>query len=197
MNNEVDDVVLKECTPPNFEYFSKPRGNSRHGGIAMFIRCGSKDDVKCTDVNVNYANLTMECMHATIRFIDSSSICFLGIYRPPKSESFVNFLGDLKEVYLDVILSGKVDEVILLGDFNVHVDILNDNHHRSLKNTMLELGLTQHVNFATHTAGHTLDLVITSDKSSVVEDIHQSNIVNSDHVAILVTTNIGLKLIIS
>ena len=51
--------------------------------------------------------------------------------------------------------------VIILGDFNLHVNDHNDDHAMSFIKTTQALALEQHVKFPTHTSGNMLDLVFT------------------------------------
>jgi len=51
--------------------------------------------------------------------------------------------------------------ILLLGDFNIHVDAVCSNTNQLL--SVFEcFNLTQHVHFSTHTCGHILDLICTS-----------------------------------
>ena len=64
--------------------------------------------------------------------------------------------GDLVEQ--SSTLSGKL---VILGDFNVHVDSSRDSESAQLSTLFESFGLVQHVYGSTHISGHTLDLLIT------------------------------------
>ena len=51
--------------------------------------------------------------------------------------------------------------VIILGDFNLHVNDFNDDNAMYFIESTQALALEQHVNFPTHTSGNTLYLVFT------------------------------------
>ena len=51
--------------------------------------------------------------------------------------------------------------VIIMGDFNLHVDDPSDTEAKKFCDMLDSLGLEQHVKHPTHIQGHTLDLVIT------------------------------------
>ena len=51
--------------------------------------------------------------------------------------------------------------LIIAGDFNIHVNDSCDNSAKSFINLLSSSGLQQHIHGATHTKGHTLDLLIT------------------------------------
>ena len=57
--------------------------------------------------------------------------------------------------------------VVVCGDFNIHVDQPNDVHAMRLSQLLQSFDCQQHVDQPTHTAGHTLDLVITHTHTSV------------------------------
>ena len=54
---------------------------------------------------------------------------------------------------------------IILGDFNMHVDVPTDNKAMIFNAIMQAMGLNQHVNKETHRGGNKLDLILT-DKSN-------------------------------
>lgn len=61
------------------------------------------------------------------------------------------------------------DPLIIIGDFNIHVDHGTDciTAARFL-NILRSMGFTQHVTGPTHKNGHTLDLIITRSFDRVV-----------------------------
>jgi len=75
----------------------------------------------------------------------------------------------------------KNQNFVTVGDFNVHVDDDTDVHGSRLCCLFDAYGLRQHVEVSTHSRGHTLDVVVTADTTSLsdldVRDMHQL----SDH----------------
>ena len=59
------------------------------------------------------------------------------------------------------------EELLIVGDFNIHVDSSN-NRSRSFLDILNANGLTQHVTRPTHQKGYTLDLVITREQSNLL-----------------------------
>lgn len=55
----------------------------------------------------------------------------------------------------------KLSRIIIVGYFNIHVDILSNNTAEEFQSFMDFLNFVQHVCGPTHTAGHTLHLVFT------------------------------------
>ena len=87
--------------------------------------------------------------------IKNNIIPILLVYRPPNNchttfaLEFTNFIHE-----------HNYDNLVILGDFNFHYDS-DKLHHQDFKRLCNELNLTQYVNFATHTHGHILDLILT------------------------------------
>ena len=52
------------------------------------------------------------------------------------------------------------DRLVIVGDFNIHVDNPQDRGAKELFCVLDNYGLTQHVTEPTHNKGHTLDLMI-------------------------------------
>jgi hypothetical protein len=64
-------------------------------------------------------------------------------------------------------MSGKV---ILLGDFNIHVDVPSKSEVTRFLSSVEGTGFQQHVVGPTHKSGHTLDLVISREDDDLVKD---------------------------
>ncbi|KAK6167120.1 hypothetical protein SNE40_021219 [Patella caerulea] len=63
---------------------------------------------------------------------------------------------------------GISDDIILTGDLNFHLDDKFDCDARKFTETLTDHGLVQHVVGATHVRGHTLDVIITREDSSIL-----------------------------
>ena len=107
------------------------------------------------------------------------------VYRPPPSAKYKltpkAFLDDFTCLLEE--LAVYPSDFIIMGDFNIHVDKMSD----SLAARFADIdstGLQQHVTMPTRSAGHTLDLVITRAKSSLVHEVSVSDPGLSDHYAI-------------
>jgi exonuclease III len=57
------------------------------------------------------------------------------------------------------------NEVIFVGDFNIHVNKPTDVSTKKLTELLDLFGLQQHITSPTHRGGNTLDLVITRETS--------------------------------
>ena len=73
--------------------------------------------------------------------------------------------------------------MIILGDFNLHLDIPS-HHTETFKDMLMSFGLLQHVDFPTHIHGHWLDLCITRSASQILSSIFPSDGL-SDHLTVI------------
>lgn len=60
------------------------------------------------------------------------------------------------------------EELLLLGDFNIRVDALDDSVATKFSDLLESLGLVQHVEQATRVHGHTLDLIISRKSDTTI-----------------------------
>ena len=105
------------------------------------------------------------------------------MYRPPsggKSGQPVSVFQKEFQDYVDSHAS-SVGKLLVVGDFNLHMDSTSSQEATQFRELLFSLNLQQHVTTATHDHGHTLDLVITRDGESLVEDVTIHPAVMSDH----------------
>lgn len=90
-------------------------------------------------------------------------------------------------------------QLLITGDFNIHVDIGDDPDFLRLFDLLESLGLRQHASQPTHVHGHSLDLIITRYSHQIVQDSPKTDRSISDHASLLcklfhvkpvVTTNV-------
>ena len=74
--------------------------------------------------------------------------------------------------------------MIVLGDFNIHINDGNDNEAGVFVDTMIALGFNQHVSFPVHRAGNILDLVFTETCNSIEVKSCTPGPILSDHTAV-------------
>ena len=82
-----------------------------------------------------------------------------------------------------------LESLVLTGDFNFHVDIPEDPNARMFLDSLLPMGLKQHVFGPTQTSGRTLDLLITREHDSIIPEPPVVDRYLSDHAAILCSLN--------
>ena len=130
---------------------------SRGGGVALVTQQDiSVHKLDCqTDLFYEYGLWRLEAYGKTITV--------MGVYRPPQGSAnalpnsiFVDRFLDKLE---DIIAAHR--NLIILGDFNIHLDDLNDQDAVFFSEAMSSLGFNQNIKVATHTSGHTIDLIFT------------------------------------
>ena len=91
------------------------------------------------------------------------------MYRPPTTSPYAKpfsvFLSEFSAL-LSSLTSSKSDYVIT-GDFNIHLDQPLDPLTQQFNSLLNSCNAVQHVNIATHSDNHTLDLVITPTVSAL------------------------------
>ena len=68
------------------------------------------------------------------------------------------FFDEFSSLLESVSLSSV--DVIITGDFNLHVDSLENSDGRKMLDLIYSFDFEQHVSESTHSHGHTLDLLI-------------------------------------
>ena len=126
--------------------------------------------------------------------IGNSTLNILGIYHPPYSvgQNITNamFLDDLTEFLTNWMAYYR--NVLICGDFNMHIDNPLGMEAQTFMDTMEALGLQQYVSFQTHQAGNTLDLIFAEATSQFSIRTFKGRFI-SDHRAIVAELSIGIQ----
>lgn len=173
--DERDSVILAELQPPGYKTVHAPR-KGRGGGVAVI----HKDSITVTSSAPHkfHSFESLEClMHTT------PPLRLATIYRPPPSRSngqtFKRFLEEISSYFEDLAISTGC--LLVLGDFNVHVDNTQDKEGVEFMSLLETLGMKQHVSEATHRSGHTLDLVLTRAQDTLTPSVTVMDHCLSDH----------------
>ena len=118
--------------------------------------------------------------------LGNSTLNILGIYHPPYSvgQNTTNtvFVDELTEFLKDWMTPYR--NVIICGDFNLHINNPSDKEAQSFIDTMEAIGLKQHVSFQTHHAGNILDLIFTETISQFNMGTFKGRLI-TDHTAVV------------
>ena len=167
LNEDTDKawVLTSELNRNVFSLDTSNQIGKRGGGLAIISRSYLKTR-KIMEANqkmFQYAVWKVET--------HGNSVTCIAIYRPPYSltnqETVTKFMDEFT-VWLASILS-SFSNMIVLGDFNIHINDDNDNEDGTFVDNMIALGFNQHVSFPTHRAGNILDLVFTETCNSIEE----------------------------
>uniref|UniRef100_A0A8C7Z8K8 Reverse transcriptase domain-containing protein n=1 Tax=Oryzias sinensis TaxID=183150 RepID=A0A8C7Z8K8_9TELE len=149
--NPLDFTPLNDATPPGFVYIAKPRDSGRGGGLAMIYRENWKIVPVTAPVFGSFESLVCQ-------FSGPVPTIVATIYRPPKLNK--EFISDFSNFLTH--LSLLTPNIILLGDFNIHMDRCNNLAAKDFISCLDSFGIHQHITTPTHIKGHILDLVCCS-----------------------------------
>lgn len=148
-------VKLNECTPPSHVNFQKSRPEGGGGGGAAISLCSLTPKPKSARKFNSFEYLTVSLSCTNQKHIKAMSVKI--IYWPPV-KAYLESLTEFSE-FLPKTVQDK-DKIIIVGDFNVHVNIDTDPLNKAFSVLIEDVGFTQNVprNILTHKHGHTLDL---------------------------------------
>ena len=171
--------MLSSLIPSNYvlsQYYGRPRP-FRGGGVAII----NHKSVHHTHVSTPVFS-TFECVCSVITSSNSSFKLFV-VYRPTSS-SMSTFFTEFESL-LEFHISANID-LIFVGDFNIHIDDLNDVNSIHFLELLNTFNLCQHVSFPTQNSGHVLDLIITNASSNLVTCPFLLDTYISDHKTVCV-----------
>ncbi len=135
--------------PQDYCYKKVPRPKGKGGGVATFY----SNTLSISQKTGFKYNSFEELLHITLfrekSINDKSPVMFVlaTVYRPPGRD----FLSEL-------VLAA--DKVLIVGDFNIHVDNEKDALGSESIDILNSIGVRQHVSGPTHSQNHTLDLIM-------------------------------------
>ena len=119
--------------------------------------------------------------------MDVVGVLFVVVYRPPYSNNHRAtvsvFFREFSE-YLESILLTTAP-LVITGDFNIHVDNIDDQDAVRFCELLESVNLELHVNQPTHVHGHTLDLIITRKSEVIIKSTPVPVYLFSDHFSLL------------
>ena len=129
------------------------REEKRAGGVAIMYK--EKLTVKEEDASTSqYTSFEYACVTLTLQL--QRRIVLVCLYRN-QEVSFTLFHDELS-LFLDKMIF-KGDVALIVGDFNVWVEMEEEANANKLQTLMNAYGLSQHVREPTHRNGHTLDQI--------------------------------------
>ena len=131
--------------------------------------------------------ITMQYADFTIAS-KSTMLSVYVIYRLPQT-SVIKFCEELADMLEENIIHAQ-SNLILLGDFNIHLDIPTDPGTMLFNDFLAIISLQNHINFPTHTSNHTPDLLITSTEDNITVGTNRGHLLSDHH---FVHTHIKLE----
>ena len=109
-------------------------------------------------------------------------IMLVEVYKPPNTSNF-DFHDDFLDWILDMIALDN--NIIIMGDFNHHINKLLDEDASNFMESMSPVGLVQHVDFGTHESDNNLDFVFTESSGDFSVVRCRSGPYVSDHCMVI------------
>ncbi len=120
---------------------------------------------------------------------DKSPVMFVltTVYRPPGHHT--DFIKEAGDFLSELVLAA--DNVLIVGDFNIHIDNEKDALGSAFIDILNYIGVRQHVSGPTHCRNHTLHLILSHGIDvNGIEVLQQSDDV-SDHYIVLCKLHIA------
>ncbi len=190
--NSKKTAVLK---PNGYKAHVEPRLGRTGGGITCLYK--AELDVKKIKPpkingheNTGPQNIsTMEILE-TLLTVKNKKVRIVCIYRPDSSGAkrykMSKFYEEINELMVHYNMCSE--EVILIGDYNFHMNKPEKSDVKKFTQILDSCNLIQHVTEPTHEKGNTLDLLITRHDTCVTE--HSVDFQLSDHKNVLFSMNV-------
>ncbi len=182
-------IILNESAPQDYYYKNEPCPKGKGGGVATIysntLSISQKTGFKYNSFEVMVLHITLS-REKSIN--DKSPVMFVlaTVYRTPGHHTdFIKEFGDFPS---ELVLA--TDKVLIVGDFNIHVDNEIDALSAFL-DILNSIWVRQHVSGPTHYQNHTLDVILSHGIDvNRVEVLQQSDDV-SDHYLVLCKLHIA------
>ena len=156
------------------------------GGVSIVFR-------KDLDVAQLEAEVTPTMQYSIWKYIKKNKpVHIIGMYHlQPNAENATPnamFLDDLTELLMDKLT--KLENIRLLGDFNMHIEEITSLDTIIFNDTMEALDLTQNITQPIHNKGNILDLVFTEPDSNITITGCRTSTPILDHYSTIIDANI-------
>uniref|UniRef100_A0A8C1PFC4 Reverse transcriptase domain-containing protein n=1 Tax=Cyprinus carpio TaxID=7962 RepID=A0A8C1PFC4_CYPCA len=185
-----DYIILNESTPQDYCYKHEPRPKGKGGGVASIynnvFRISQRAGFQCNSFEVLVLNITLS---RETNVNDKSPVMFVlaTVYRPPGHHT--DFIKEFADFTSELVLAA--DKVLIVGDFNIHVDNEKDALGSAFIDILNSIGVRQHVSGPTHCRNHTLDLILSHGIDVDGVEIMQPSDDISDHYLVLCKLHIA------
>ena len=143
-----DSVEIGTSCPTGYRVIHIPRSHSAGGGVGIIFKNSICLNTSLTDQYHSFELMDFHlCMVHCVRI--------LLVYRPPSLSTSL-LLEEFSKLLENIIADLRHKRLLIVGDFNIHVDNSNDATARQFLDLLDSLDLVQHVSEKTHANGHTL-----------------------------------------
>ena len=189
LSNKIEDDTWVKCTilnNDNLKLANVNRIGRKGGGIAL-VYCNNLKVRHLEDANqMSFQYAIWELQHKGIK------MTIIVIYRPSFSTMNQAIIQSFFEEFTNWMAtkSNEYSNMIVLGDFNIHINNDQDADVNRFKDIIEVQGLQQHVSFSMQRYGNTLDHIYTEQGSTVIINYCREGPILSDHTAVICGTNI-------
>ena len=166
-------VHINEIVPKEYGFKHAPRKDGRvGGGVGLLYHKGVKIVLPKPTRSVCTGITQFEILDCVLNVTSDprSSIYLVIVYRPPPTRKnklkLKTFWKEWKRLL--TVLAKDHKSFIIVGDLNFHLDVGENQNTIKFMGILDELNLVQLVEGQTHTAGHTLDVIITQPENSFI-----------------------------
>jgi hypothetical protein len=161
-HNSADDPNLIACAPPTHHYIERARPRpaskanklaSNHGGVCLFYR---KSLAARSIPLQSFTTFEVRAVYLQGALLTALVVT---LYRPGSAAVTHEFFDEFSSLLEQIVIFSA--PLIILGDFNIHMDDVTNTHTVRFNSILAANNLIQHVTGPTHGDGHTLDLIIT------------------------------------
>ena len=155
-----------DIPPAGYKVFYKLRMKGRGGG-KVFV---CLEDLIVSEFPLTMGFKTLDMAVYKIKH-DSITYDLVVLYRLP-SASVIKSLDEIATFIKNNVVNLR-GELIMIGNFNIRMDKLEDPDTITFVDFLSELGLQNYVGFANHQSQYTTDLLITRETSSCIADVRK------------------------
>lgn len=184
-----DSAIIANLNNDRFKFQHISRGKStRGGGIGILSKASLK-----VEILKKHIYKTFEMCLAKLQS-KRCSLLVMTIYRPPYSlknrNTVTKFLTEFSDICSDILSIYTDKSLIIVGDFNIHLNNINDSDTKSFQSLLDSFMWCQHVKDMTHISGNLIDFCITSSNSILQISQPLVDYFISDHAFISFHVNI-------
>ena len=140
LNRCGDEVIIGEICPAGYRFFNQPRLTANGAGVGLLYKANLHVKSK-----LSHGYRTFEYLHSTI--VDTKTVTVISVYHPPPSAAngltvdvFLDEFGTLLEELIVIEA-----DLLIVGDFNFHMDNLTDGNAIRFNRLLTTFDLQQHV----------------------------------------------------
>ena len=160
-NNISDSSKIHDMKPNSHNFYHVPRVNKSGGGVGILIKKTYIASVINQQVFDSFEHINVKITHV------NKNVQIVIVYKPPNTSKrvFLDEFGD----FLDAL--GENRNILICGDFNLHLDNNRDNYVSEFIELLESHDLENVVDEPTSLSNHIIDLVIQNKNNKIVSQI--------------------------